>query len=192
MIGSIRGKIIFKEEGNLTVEAHGVGYKVLVSEKVWSKVKKDEEIFLFTYSHIREDAFDLFGFLETGDMNLFKNLISVSGVGPKTALSVFSFSTRDEIVNAVLKGDVSFFTRIPRLGKKNAQKIIIELKSKLKDANSLDLSGDDLDYNEEVYLALKTFGFSHKEIGEALKNLDPSVTSTDEKIKLVLKALGKR
>jgi holliday junction DNA helicase RuvA len=190
MIGSIRGKIILKEGGHIIVEAHGVGYKVLVSEKVWSRILVDQEIFLFIYSHIREDAFDLFGFLEMADIKLFENLISVSGVGPKTAISIFSFSSRQEIVEAVLKGDVAFFTRVPRLGKKNAQKIIIELKSKFKDSNSLDLSGVDSDTNEEVYSALKTFGFSHKEIEDALKNIDPNVASTDEKIKLVLKALG--
>lgn len=191
MIGSIRGKIIIKDGNYLIVETTGVGYKILVSEKVWAKSTQDSEIFLFIHSHIREDAFDLFGFSEILDLRLFENLISVSGVGPKTAMSVFSFSTREEIVNAVLKGDVAFFTRVPRLGKKNAQKIIIELKSKFKDNNILDLSGDDLDTNAEVYEALKTFGFSHKEIGEALKNIDPGAVSADEKIKLTLKYLGK-
>lgn len=191
MIASIRGKVILKDGSNLIVEANGVGYKILVSEKVWSKNKTDDEIFLFVYSHIREDAFDLFGFLEITDLKLFENLVSVNGVGPKTAMSVFSFSSREEIVNAVLKGDVGFFTRVPRLGKKNAQKIIIELKSKLKDTNSLDLSTDDSEANAEVYEALRTFGFSTREIGDAIKNIDTKSVSADEKIKLALKYLGK-
>ena len=190
MIGSLRGNVILKDGNCLIIEAGGVGYKVLVSEKVWSSVHNDENVFLFIYSHIREDAFELFGFIDQKDIKLFENLIGVSGVGPKTAMSIFSFSDRDEIVNAVLKGDVSFFTRVPRLGKKNAQKIIIELKSKLKDSSSLDLSGDGFDSNEEVFEALRTFGFSSKEIGEVLKKIDSSATS-DEKIKLSLKYLGK-
>lgn len=191
MIASIRGKVILKDGNNLIIETNGIGYKVLVSEKVWSKSKIDDEMFLFIFSHIREDAFDLFGFSETADLKLFENLISVNGVGPKTAMSVFSFSGREEIINAVLKGDVEFFTRVPRLGKKNAQKIIIELKSKLKDTNSLDLSADDSEANAEVHEALKTFGFSNREIRDAIKNIGSDSVSTDEKIKSALKYLGK-
>ncbi len=191
MIGSIRGKVILKDGSYIIVEASGVGYRILVSEKVWSSLRIDDATFLFIYSHIRDDAFDLFGFPETADLKLFENLISVSGVGPKTGMSIFSFSTREEIINAVLRGDVDFFTRIPRLGKKNAQKIIIELKSRFKDDSSFDLSGDEMSANEEIYGALKTFGFSRKEIGDGLKNIDPEVKTTDEKIKLVLKYLAK-
>ena len=191
MIGSIRGKVILKDGLHLLIDVNGLGYKVLVSEKVWSKLHLNDETFLFTYSYIRDDAFDLFGFPEIADLKLFENLISVSGVGPKTAMSIFSFSTRGEIVNAVLKGDVELFTRIPRLGKKNAQKIIIELKSKFKDNSSLDLSGAETEANGEVFLALKTFGFSHKEIGDALKNVDSKAETSEEKIKFALKYLGK-
>ena len=191
MIGSIRGKVILKDGLHLLIDVNGLGYRVLVSEKVWSKLHLNDETFLFVYSHIRDDAFDLFGFAEIADLKLFENLIGVSGVGPKTAMSIFSFLTRDEIINGVLKGDTDIFVGIPRLGKKNAQKIIIELKSKFKDNSSLDLSGDDLSANEEVFDALKAFGFLHKEIGNALKNIDPKVESTDEKIKLALKQLGK-
>ena len=92
MIRSLKGKVILKEGLNLIVEANGVGYKVFVSEKVWSNAKINEENFLFICSHIREDAFELFGFSEIEDLKLFENLISVSGVGPKTAMGIFSFS----------------------------------------------------------------------------------------------------
>lgn len=191
MIGSIRGKVILKDGLHLIVEASGVGYRVLVSEKVWNKVYLGDGAFLFIYSHIRDDAFDLFGFLEIADLKLFENLISVSGVGPKTAMSIFSFLSRDEIINGVLKGDVDIFIGIPRLGKKNAQKIIIELKSKFKDNSSFDLNGLDSGVNDEVFTALKGFGFSHKEITDALKNIDSKAQTSEEKIKLALKALGK-
>jgi holliday junction DNA helicase RuvA len=191
MIGSLRGKIILKDGLNLLIDVNGVGYKVLVSEKIWSKTHQDSEIFLFIYSHIKEDAFDLFGFLEIADLKLFENLIGVSGIGPKTAMSIFSVSDRNEITNAVLNGDVSFFTRIPRLGKKNAQKIIIELKSKFKDTSNFDLSDENIGDFEEVSAALKTFGFSSREISEALKNIDPNAKTVNEKIKLALKYLGK-
>jgi len=190
MIGSLKGKIILKDGNEIIIDVSGVGYRVLVSSKFLESIKEESEIQLFTYTYVKEDVLDLFGFKELSDLKLFKDLISVNGVGPRTAMTIFSYSTRLEIVEAVLKGDVTFFTRIPRLGKKNAQKIIIELKSKLKDNSSFDLNADEKDENKEVFEALKTFGFSSKEISEALKNIDPK-DSSNEKIKMALKYLGK-
>lgn len=188
MIGSLRGKVILKDSLNLVIEVGGVGYRVLVSEKIWTKTHTDDPIFLYTYTHVREDELALFGFAEVEDLKLFQNLITVSGIGPKTAMSLFSFATRGEISDAVMKGDVDFFTAVPRLGRKNAQKIIIELKSKLGDKGELDLSAE-TDSNE-VVTALKSFGFSSREISDALRNLTDAKTS-EEKIKQALKYLGK-
>ncbi|MBI2621234.1 MAG: Holliday junction branch migration protein RuvA [Candidatus Levybacteria bacterium] len=189
MIGSIRGKIILTDGNHILVETGGVGYRVLVSSKVLSKT--NSEVSLFTYTHVREDALELFGFSELADLKLFENLLSVSGIGPRTAMSIFSFLTREEVVNAVIKGDTSVFEGIPRLGKKNAQKIIIELKSKLGDTGSLDLSSEESPENSEALQALQSFGFSSKEAREALKNIDSKAETAEEKIKLALKFLGK-
>ncbi len=191
MIGSIRGKIILKDGNHLLIEVNGVGYRVLVSGKTINSANLESEIFVYTFTYVREDALELFGFPEIGDLKLFENLIGVSGVGPKTAMAVFSVMTRQEVVAAVLAADTAAFSGIPRLGKKNAQKIIIELKNKLGDDGSfeLDLASDS--QNNEVYEALKNFGFSQKEIGEALKNIDKSAETVDQKIKLTLKYLGK-
>lgn len=190
MIGSIRGKIILRDGNHILVETGGVGYRVLVSSKVLSK-SKDDGISLFTYTHVKEDALELFGFAEILDLKLFENLINVSGVGPRTAMAIFSYSDRESIVNAVLKGDVEFFTQIPRLGRKNAQKIIIELKNKLGDTSNLDLSEVDSNDFEEALAALKNFGFSSREARDALKNVDSEAKTPEEKIKLALKYLGK-
>ena len=191
MIGSVKGKVILVDGNNLLVEVGGVGYRVLVSERVAANANLNNEVFLYTHTHVKEDVLDLFGFTDVQDLKLFNNLISVNGVGPRTAMTIFSFYSRNEIVDAVLKGDVNFFTRVPRLGKKNAQKIIIELKSKFKDTSTFDLNADDGNDNKEVYEALKTFGFSRKEIAESLKNIDSSASTSDEKIKQALKLLGK-
>lgn len=191
MIGSLNGKVILKDGNSMLIDVNGVGYKVLMSGKTIANINLEDKLFVYIYSHIREDVFDLFGFKEIEDLKLFENLISVSGVGPKTALSIFSFADRNEVVNAVLKGDVDLFTKVPRLGKKNAQKIIIELKSRFKDTSIFDLSSADSFENEEVVEALKTFGFSAREALDALKNMDKSITSQNEKIKYALKYLGK-
>lgn len=190
MIGSLKGKIILRDGNQVILDVNGVGYRVLVSSKI--STSSEENVFLYIYTHVKEDALELFGFLEVADLKLFENLIAVSGVGPKTAMAIFSFSNREGVVKAVIDGDVDFFTSIPRLGKKNAQKIIIELKNKLGDTSILDLSEAETPENEEIIQAMEAFGFSAKEARQVLKKLDKNLKSTEEKIKAALKYLGQK
>lgn len=190
MIGMVSGVIEVKDAPYVLVNVSGVGYKVTVSPKLFSTLTLGEKSKLFTYTHVREDILDLYGFSDILDLKLFEYLISVSGVGPKTAIGIFSFGNRSEIIKAISAGDVTFFTKVPRLGKKNAQKIIIELKNKFGEGRDLDLSEDMSEESDEVILALKTFGFSTAEAMEATKKLDKNISS-EEKIKIALKNLGK-
>ncbi|HYM65024.1 MAG TPA: Holliday junction branch migration protein RuvA [Candidatus Sulfotelmatobacter sp.] len=192
MIGSLNGKIEVLKRPFVIVDVNGVGYKVLVSDSVYSKLNKDEKIKLFTYTYVRDDALELFGFLEIDDLSLFESLITVSGIGPKTALNIFSFGERKDVIEAIVKGDVSFFTSVPRLGTKNAQKIIIELKNKMGSSADLDLSGKDFIENAEAVQALKSFGFSTQEAQSALRQVKTQGLSLDKKVKLALKSLGKK
>jgi len=192
MIGFLKGSVELLDRPYVLLDVNGVGYRVLVSESVLSKLSKDDKVKLFTYTYVREDALELFGFWEIEDLKLFESLISVSGVGPKTALNIFSVGPRSEIVNAIVKGDATFFTSVPRLGTKNAQRIIIDLRNKMGDGDVLDLSGKDLVENVEVVEALKGFGFSEKEAQKAIREIGSSGLSLDEKIKLALKNLGRK
>ena len=187
MIGSLRGKVLFKEGLKLIIEIGGIGYRVWVSQKIWAKSKIGDQILIYTYTHVKEEALELFGFEDPLDLKLFESLITVPGVGPKTAMSVFSFSDREGITSAVMKGDVDFFTAVPRLGRKNAQKIIIELKNKFGDTGEVDLS----EASNEVITALKTFGFSAREISDAIRNIENGEDTPEKKIKAALKYLGK-
>jgi len=189
MIGLLNGTVEIKDNPHLIVDVNGVGYKVLVSNSILSKAGLGEKIKLFTYTHVREDQLELFGFLNQEELKLFEYLIGVSGVGPKTAIGIFSVGTKDTIINAIVNSDVSFFTSVPRLGRKNAQKIIIELKSKLGSIGDLDLTGDGKADNE-VIAALKNFGFTSQEAREAIKNISGDL-KTEEKIRMALKYLGK-
>ena len=191
MIGFLKGKVEFVDGQYIILDVSGVGYRVLTPSKIFSNAKIKEELKLFIYTHVREDTLDLFGFADLSDLKLFQQLISVSGVGPKTALSIFSFGERDSIIKAVIEGDVSFFTAVPRLGRKNAQKIIIELKSKLGSIEELDLTDDGIKSKDEVLAALKSFGFSSQESLEALRAVGKNAKTTEEKIRLSLKYLGK-
>jgi len=191
MIGFLKGTVEFLQRPFVMIDVCGVGYKVLVSESVYSKLTLGEKLKIFTYTYVREDALDLFGFLEAEDLGLFESLLTVSGIGPKTALNIFSFGERKDIIEAIIKGDVSFFTSVPRLGTKNAQKIIIELKNKMGSGADLDLSGKDLLENAEVVQALKNFGFSVGEAQKALREVKKDGLTTEEKIRLALKNLGR-
>ena len=191
MIGFLNGTIELLQRPFVITDVHGVGYKVLVPDSVYSKLSLGQKIKIFTYTHVREDALDLFGFLESQDLGLFESLLTISGIGPKTALNIFSFGERKDIIEAIIKGDVTFFTSVPRLGTKNAQKIIIELKNKMGSEADLDLTGKDLLENAEVVQALKNFGFSVGEAQKAVREVKKEGISTEEKIRSALKALGR-
>lgn len=190
MIGSLKGTVELLDHPYVIINVNEVGYKILLYNTLLSSLKLNDSVKLFTYTYVKEDALELFGFSSFEDLKLFENLISVSGVGPKTAISIFSYGIREEIVNAIVKGDVDFFTDVPRLGKKNAQKIIIELKNKMGSIEDLDLLGDRSE-NNEIIAALKGFGFSVKEAQDALRAVRNQAKTAEEKIKLALKYLGK-
>jgi Holliday junction DNA helicase RuvA len=191
MIGYLKGKIELLKRPFVIIDVNGVGYKVLVPETIYAKLSLGDIVKIFTFTYVREDALDLFGFLEAEDLGLFESLLTVSGIGPKTALNIFSFGERKDIIEAIIKGDVSFFTSVPRLGTKNAQKIIIELKNKMGSGADIDLSGKDLLENAEVVQALKNFGFSVGEAQKAVREIKQVGLTTEEKIRLSLKNLGR-
>lgn len=191
MIGIIKGNIEYREDPFLIVDVNGVGYKVLVPLNVLSKINSiGEAIRLYTHTHVREDLLELYGFTDPHDLRLFQYLISVSGIGCKTALAVYSVGSRQEIIRAITGNDTAFFTGVPRLGKKNAQKIIIELKNKLGGEGDIDLSGEG-EESFEVIAALKSFGFTPSEARAALKSLNGAGETVSEKVRLALKYLGK-
>src|SRR3989338_5140260 len=127
MIGSIRGKIILKREKWLIVETAGVGYKINVSPDALLRAKMDDnEAFFFIHTHVREDALDLYGFSDISELEFFEMLISVSGIGPKGALAILGITTIETLRKAIGTGDTSYLTKISGIGKKTAEKIVIE------------------------------------------------------------------
>src|SRR5579883_1612363 len=115
MIGSLRGRIQSLQGGMLLLEVQGVGYRVFVPVNLLEK-KVGDELSLYTHLHVKEDALDLFGFTSGEELQLFEKLLTVSGIGPKTALGVFAVGNPQDIIHALDTGDVDFFTRVPRLG----------------------------------------------------------------------------
>lgn len=188
MIGYLEGKIISKLLGQVILKTGGVGYLVSIPSNLYLKLKPNNQAELFIHSHIREDAFDLYGFSKEEELSLFKLVMTVSGIGPKTALLVIDQGV-EKVEAAIKNADTSFFTSIPRLGTKNAQKIIIELKNKLGSLKELDLTGESKD-NLDVIDALKSMGYSKQEALKALQTI-PKELKIEEKLTLALKQMGK-
>jgi len=190
MIGSLHGIVELFDGIRIFVNVNGLGYRVHVPQNVLVVYKISQPIDLFVYSHIREDVFDLYGFTNLEDLKLFEAFLDVSGIGPKTALNIFSIGNREQIIAAIQKADVRFFTSVPRLGTKNAQKIIIELKNKLGSIVELDLKAGTDSADKDIEEALKGFGFKEKEIYTALREVREEKDS-GKRLKMALKFLGK-
>lgn len=191
MISYLSGAIKFKTSSFLTLLTSGVGYKVYVPANIITDSKLNQPLSLFIHTHVKEDTLDLYGFTGSEDLALFELLLGVSGIGPKIAISIFGSGKLPKIKEAIVKGDVDFFTSVPRLGRKNAQKIIIELRPKLGSLGELDLTSEGGE-SKEILDALKSFGFSALEAKEALKSIRDFEGSTSDKIRQALKYLGKK
>jgi Holliday junction DNA helicase RuvA len=183
MIGSLRGKITLKTDKFILVETGGVGYKVAVSPDTLFRTQNNGEVALFIHTHIREDAFDLYGFLTHEEQEFFEMLIGVSGIGPKGALSILGIASLETLRKAIVTGDTAYLTKVSGIGKKTAEKIIIELRDKVGEEKEGSLQGE-LDALE----ALKSLGYSQMEARDALKKV--TAEDTNGKVKEALKVLS--
>lgn len=190
MIGALVGTVDMPVTNPLLLMVAGVGYRVAVPDRILQSVQRNATITVYTHTHVREDALDLYGFLTKEELSLFELLLSVSGIGPKTSLTIVNRGV-DSIRRAIASADVSFFTTIPRLGKKNAQKIIIELKPKLGNHMDLDLHADPAGETKDILDALTAMGFGKYEVMDAIQKLDPQAATMEEKIRSALRLLHK-
>ena len=191
MIGQLTGEPKQLTSDSIIINVNGVGYLIFTPPTLQAKIIKEKSITtLFTHTHVKEDALDLYGFSSLEDLKLFKLLINISGIGPKIAITLIDKGV-EAITTAVSKADIDFFTSVKRLGKKNAQKIIIELKPKLGDLNELDLLGESPETKEAID-ALTGLGFNKNKVNLALKEVSKEGDSVEEKIKKAIKYLGQK
>ena len=185
MIGFLRGKALIIKDNALILDISGVGYKILAPLPLLLSITEGQDVSLYIHTHVREDQFTLFGFKDEGDLFLFEKLTSVSGIGPKSALSMLSIHSPSSIADAVERSDAEALSHTPGIGKRTAEKIIIELKGKLPHLVGV----KETDTTYEVRLALETLGYSSKEISETLKKLTTEGKSTSSLIKEALSQL---
>ena len=188
MISQITGKITLKTDKFVIVETNSIGYKVFTTTDLLGKTKENETIKIWTYLAVRENALDLYGFSDKKGLDFFELLITISGVGPKTALNILNVATVDSLRKAIASGETAHLTKVSGLGKKMADKIVLELKGKIGSYEETTLGQkEEIDALE----ALKSLGYSHKEAREALQEIDKNITATSARVKAALKHLGK-
>ena len=203
MYYSVRGKLIHNEPGIAVIECGGVGYKCFVSMNTLRTLPRiGEEVMLFTHLNVREDAMDLFGFKTNAELQCFKMLTNITGVGPKVGLAILSALTPENVAMAAASGDSKAFSRANGVGPKLAQRITLELKDKVKGIfgteNTLDLgtgggatSVNNASSNAAAAVqALGALGYSPSEAAAAVGKIDSSL-KTEEIIRLALRALAK-
>lgn len=190
MISFLSGKIIYKSINKVEIDVSGVGYEVFVSASDLLKINVNDDVKIFTYHQIAEDKSDLYGFLDRKDKRVFEMLLSVSGIGPKTALNIFSIASGEKILTAISKADVNFFKQVKGLGGKGGQRIIVDLKSKVGSVEELDFNLESSD--ETICQALLSLGFTRYEARNVLANIPAELKTEDEKIKYALRQLGRK
>ena len=190
----IKGTLVQKSDNYIVVDANGVGYMIYTSlNSMENTGEVGKKITIYTYLHIREDVMDLFGFTTIEEKNMFMQLISVSGVGPKAALSILSVTTPAKFAVAVITNDVKTITKASGVGPKMAQRVILELKDKMKtDELEIDLEDESEDIlsdnRSEAISALVVLGYSSNDAQKAVKGIDGTL-SVEEIIKKALAGL---
>ena len=189
MIAKIKGKIAFLRDKYAVVDMAGVGYKVFVSEFAFGKIAGKEDIELYTHTYVREDSLDLYGFLTLEELEMFELLISISGIGPKAGIGILSIAEPKTVRAAVLSGDSSILTRVSGVGRKTAERVILELKNRITEIPGEDQGVARAD--SEAIEALISLGYSAMQAREALKVVPESMKGVSERVREALKRLGK-
>lgn len=188
MIGFLKGRIISKRASFVVVDVSGVGYKIHAGSDTLAKLKKGETTELHTHLVVRENVLDLYGFSNRGDLEFFEMIIGISGIGPKSGLAILDLTSVKTLKKAIGSGDTSYLTKVSGIGKKTAEKIVLELHDKL---SAFEEKGEGVLKKEtEVLEALKSLGYTTREAREALRQVNKDIKSTSDRIKKALKILS--
>ena len=198
MFAYIKGTLEEKGNGYVIVEAGGIGYKIFMSNNSIGILGELKQIVkVHTYYYVREDNISLYGFTTKEELSMFELLLSVSGIGAKSAITMLSNIEPSEFALAVITNDIKKLTKIPGVGNKSAQRIVLELKDKLKADNELSKSEEIIsqiekdDILDEATAALQILGYTRRDIEDVYKKFDRTSMSTEEVIRAALRYLGK-
>ncbi|NCA91986.1 Holliday junction branch migration protein RuvA [bacterium] len=197
MIGFIKGALVDNSEGAILLENNGIGYEIAVSNTTLAHISGKGEVKLFTYLNVREDGLYLYGFATKEEKNMFLKLISISGVGPKVALGILSGIELNNLIIAIISSDTKTLSKIKGIGKKTAERIVLELRESLDVDNNLLFEGgnediiDTLDKDTmDAISALRSLGIGQKEAVDAVKKARAKASNIEELISIALRSLN--
>ena len=199
MFAYIKGNLEIKTNGYVVVDVGGIGYKIFMSQNAIEKLgESGKEVKIHTYVRVREDDISIFGFNSNEELRMFELLLSVSGIGAKSSLTILSNISPSSFALAVISNDIGKLKKLPGIGPKTAQRIILELKDKLKTEEAVEDNVEEIkeaiienDKVSEAISALQALGYSRREIDVALENIDKNSLSIEEIIRQGLKNLSK-
>lgn len=199
MFAYIKGNLEIKTNGYVVVDVGGIGYKIFMSQNAIEKLgESGKEVKIHTYVRVREDDISIFGFNSNEELRMFELLLSVSGIGAKSSLTILSNISPSSFALAVISNDIGKLKKLPGIGSKTAQRIILELKDKLKTEEAVEDNVEEIkeaiienDKVSEAISALQVLGYSRREIDVALENIDKNSLSIEEIIRQGLKNLSK-
>jgi holliday junction DNA helicase RuvA len=189
MIYRLEGKLSYIDARFLVVSVGGIGYQVFVTSDLLATLftKEGVDVSLWTYQSVRENSLELFGFVEREELEFFELLLNVSGIGPRSALGIIGIASIDTLKRAIQSSDTSYLTKVSGIGKKTAEKIVIELRDKF---GSEKRETGDLRSETEALEGLKSLGYSQNEARDALKQVDQSIVGAGARITQALKILS--
>jgi len=192
MISYLKGKIINKGAGFIVAEVNNIGYQVFVAPLFYVELAIGQLAEFYTHQYVREDALNLYGFKNMAELELFELLLSVSGIGPRSALGVLSIASASDIKESIARGDPALLTKVSGIGRRTAERVVLELREKIGKLGGGDgkSAGGTLGSSDEID-ALMALGYSLVQAREALNNVDAKVKDSGERIRQALKRLGK-
>ena len=193
MIGHLKGKIISSKPTQILLDVNGVGYKVGISINTFEKIVDKAEVSLFIHTHVKEDSISLYGFFTESEKEMFELLISISGIGPKIALGLLSGISVESLKEAIEEGNVSRIIAVPGIGRKTAERLVLELRSKVEDISTGEFTKTQPSIKSEAMSALTTLGYNVKVAEKAVRDLlsENQNYSLEDLIKKALSNLNK-
>lgn len=190
MIAKLKGDVELLHDNYVIVGVNGIGYKVFVTLHTFGMIAGKGSVELYTHTYVREDTLALYGFLTMEELEMFELLITISGIGPKAAMGILSIADPKTVQTAVLNEDASILTKVSGVGKKTAERVILELKNKFSDLSVHEKSQVTAD--NDALEALVAMGYSISEARETLKQISADIKDVGERVKLALKSLGRK
>lgn len=193
MIASLSGIVVSRGEKSAVIEVHGVGYRVFLTLDGLVKIPEvGSETRLWTHQHVREDALELYGFFHPAELEMFEMLISISGIGPKGALGVLGVTSLDQLRRAISAGDTSYLTKVSGIGRKTAEKIVLELRDRMTGKGVHVSEHPALRDEADALDALISLGYSREEARQALGSVRDDTLPLEKRVSEALKKLGKQ